>query len=100
MAASVWRFLNCAQMLLHAIAHGGCTDTVRESALEADSGRKIPCRTVDSNPRQYCAWLFSRTLYPLSFPRHWLSVFFYRNVCIICLFIHVLMHISTADLYV
>ena len=27
----------------------GCTDTVRESALKADSGRKIPCRTRESN---------------------------------------------------
>ena len=25
---------------MHAIAHGGWTDTVRESALEVDSGRK------------------------------------------------------------
>ena len=45
-------------MSMHAIAHGGCTDTVRESAPEADSGRKIPYRTGDSNPRQYCAWRF------------------------------------------
>ena len=28
MAASVWDFLTCAQMLMHAIAHGGCTDTL------------------------------------------------------------------------
>ena len=61
-------FVSCAQMLLHAIAHGGCTDTVRESALEVDFGRKIPCSTGYSNPRQYCVWLFSRTLYPLSYP--------------------------------
>ena len=62
-------FLTCAQTLVHATAHGGCTDTVRESALEADStGRKIPCRTGDSNPHQHCAWLFSRTLYQLSYP--------------------------------
>ena len=39
------------------------TDTVRESALEVDSGRKIPCRTGDSNRLQYCALLFSWTLY-------------------------------------
>ena len=45
-------FLTYAQMLMH-------DDTVRESALEADSERNIPCRTADSNPRQYCAWLFS-----------------------------------------
>ena len=31
------------------IALGGCTDTGRESALQADYGRKIPCRTCDSN---------------------------------------------------
>ena len=38
------------QMLMHAIAHMGCTDTVRESALKVDSGRKIPCHIGDSNP--------------------------------------------------
>ena len=32
--------LTCAHMLMQAIAHGGCTDTVRESALKADSGRQ------------------------------------------------------------
>ena len=45
MAASVWDFLTCAQLLMHAIAHGVCTDTVRESALEVYAGRKILCRT-------------------------------------------------------
>ena len=30
-----------------------CTDTVRESVLKLDSGRKIPCRTGESNlPQQ------------------------------------------------
>ena len=29
----------------------GCTDTVVESALKVDSGRKIPYRTGESNPR-------------------------------------------------
>ena len=43
-------------MLMIVIAHGGCTDTVRASALKVDSGRKIPCRTGDSNPRQYHTW--------------------------------------------
>ena len=42
-------FLSRLKMLMHAIAHGGCTDTVRESALETDSRRKVPCRTEDSN---------------------------------------------------
>ena len=61
--------LTWAQMLMQAIAHGGCTDTVRESALKVDSGRKNRCPTGDSNPRQYCAWHFSQTLYPLSYCR-------------------------------
>ena len=29
-----------------------CTDTQRESALKVDSGKKIPCRTGESNLRQ------------------------------------------------
>ena len=43
-------FLTCAQMLMHAVAHGGCANTVRKSALKVDPGRKIPCHTGDSNP--------------------------------------------------
>ena len=39
-------FSMCTQMLMHAIAYGGCADTVRESALEADSRRKTPCGTL------------------------------------------------------
>ena len=31
---------------------GGCTDTVRESALKVDSGRKIPCHTGESKLHQ------------------------------------------------
>ena len=30
-------------MLMHAIAHGGCIDTVRESAQKVGSGRKVLC---------------------------------------------------------
>ena len=63
------RFLTCSQMLMHGIAQGDCTDTGRESVPEADSGRKITCRTGDSNLHQYCAWRFSRTLCKLSYPR-------------------------------
>ena len=37
----------------------------RKSSI--DSRRKIPCRTVDSNPRQYRAWLFSPTLHQLGY---------------------------------
>ena len=42
----------------------GCTDTVRESALKVDSGRKIPCRTGESNLRRQHADLM---LYQLSY---------------------------------
>ena len=44
--------LTCAQMLMHAIAHGGVRTHVRESALKVDSPRKIPCRTGELNLRQ------------------------------------------------
>ena len=63
----VW-ILKWAQMLMCAMTRKGCTDTVRESAPEVDSGRKIPCSSRDSNLRQYCAWLLSRTLNLLSHP--------------------------------
>ena len=43
--------LTCAQMKMHAIAHG-CTDTVTESELDVDSEGKISCRTAESNLRQ------------------------------------------------
>ena len=41
-----------------------CTDTVRESALKLGSGRKIPCRTGESNLSQRRA---GPTLYQLSY---------------------------------
>ena len=40
-------FLTCAQILMHALANG---DTARESALNVDSGRIVPCRTEKLNP--------------------------------------------------
>ena len=42
----------------------GCRDTVEESALKVDSGRKIPCRTGESNLRRRCT---GPTLYQLSY---------------------------------
>ena len=42
----------------------GCTDTVRESALKVDSGRKIFCRTGESNLRRQRA---GPMLYQLSY---------------------------------
>ena len=56
--------LTCAQMLMHAIAHGGVITDVRESALKVGFGRKIPCRTGESNLRQRCA---GPMLYQLSY---------------------------------
>ena len=47
-------------------ANEGYAHTVRDSALEA--GTKISCCPGDPIPRQYCAWLFSRTLYQVSYP--------------------------------
>ena len=54
------------QTLMRAIAHGGCMNTVRQSAFKVDLGEEIPCCNGDSNPSQYCSWLFSRTLCQLS----------------------------------
>ena len=56
--------LTCAQMLMHAIAHGGVRTHVREPAVKVDSGRKILCRTGESNLRQRCA---GPALYHLSY---------------------------------
>ena len=58
-------FLTCAQTLMHAIAHGGCTNTVSESAQEADSGTKILCSTGQSNPHWCCVWFFRSDALPL-----------------------------------
>ena len=65
---SVFGIFNVHTDFDHAIAHGGCADTVRESALEVDSGEGIPCHTRDLNPHQYCTWLFSQMLYQLRYP--------------------------------
>ena len=42
----------------------GCMDTVRESAMKVDSGRKIPCRTRESN---LCWQRASPMLHPLNY---------------------------------
>ena len=44
--------LTCTPMSMYAIVHKGVRTYVTESALKVDSGRKIPCRTVESNLRQ------------------------------------------------
>ena len=38
---------------MHVITHRGCTNTVRESTLKVDSGRKILCFTRESDRQQY-----------------------------------------------
>ena len=52
-----------AQMLMHAVAHVG-VQTLQESALKVDPGRKIPCHTGESNLCQRRADL---TFYKLSY---------------------------------
>ena len=54
----VFGILKCTPTLVPAIAHRGWTDTVKESALEVDTRRKIYCHTWYSNPHQHCTWLF------------------------------------------
>ena len=65
--ASVWEFFlparSCWCMRLHT---GGCTDTTHWKL----TGRKIPCYIRDLNLRHYCAWLFSRMFYQLSYQYH------------------------------
>ena len=58
-------------MLMHVMTQRGYANSIREPALKADSGTKIPYHTRDghSNPRQYCTWLLSQMLYQLSIPR-------------------------------
>ena len=64
--------LTCAQMLMHAMARGGVRTHVRESALKVDSGRKIPCRTGESNLRQRRA---GPRFYQLSYmPAPWMEI--------------------------
>ena len=64
----------CTQMLMSAISHGGCADTVRESALNVESGRKIPCCTGELNlPQQRVGSMLYRQLYitaPATSPPH------------------------------
>ena len=49
-------------MRLH-VGGGGGADTVRESALKVDFGRKLSCRTGEANFRQ---WRAGPTLYQLN----------------------------------
>ena len=71
MAARVWDFYVRTDADACDCTQGGCTDTVRECALEVDreEKRKIPCRTLNLNSHHCGTWLFSCTLYQLSHSR-------------------------------
>ena len=64
-AASVLGIVTCGQMFIHATVHGGCTDTITESAMNVDWEKKN-CRTGESNQCQYCPWRFGPTLHQLN----------------------------------
>ena len=64
-------------MLMLVIAHKGCTDTVRESALKVDSGREIPCRTGKWNLSQERA---RPTLYQLGYLPAPISLTIYNKI--------------------
>ena len=46
----VFGIFTCTRMLMHVIAHRGCANTMRQSALEVNSGRKILCCNRELNP--------------------------------------------------
>ena len=51
-------FVTCAQMLMNAIAHRGCKNTIRKSAPKVDFGRKIPCRHWGIKPASTLCLIF------------------------------------------
>ena len=57
---------------MHANADGGCTDSVRQPALEVDSlGKNFLAALTGTRTRVSIApGFFSRTLYPLNYPQH------------------------------
>ena len=58
---------SCAQTLMHVVANGGCSNTVRVSTESRLWERNSPNCTKKTNPSQYCAWIFRPTLYRLSY---------------------------------
>ena len=64
----VFVIFNVCPDVMHLIAHRGLSGH-HESLQWKSTGRKTHCCTRDSNPCQYCTWLFSqRMLYQLSYP--------------------------------
>ena len=60
-------YLTCARMLMPAIEHEGCTDTVKESALKFNSGRKFKSNSSLGTRTgiTIAPWLISESLYQL-----------------------------------
>ena len=56
MAGRVWVFDICCvyHMLMDVIVHGHRTNTIRESALKVDSGKKVPCGIREWNWLEDC----------------------------------------------
>ena len=65
--------LTCAQMSMHAIAHGGVR-APKKSVLTVNSGKKIPCRTRESKLRRRRAGPMFYQLSYISSPGWVLSV--------------------------
>ena len=80
MAASVWAFLTCTRMLKHATTDRGCRDMVRDhehgqSALNANSGEKLPLPHQGLEPTSVLHLAFRWMLYPVSYPHPFSSTF-------------------------
>ena len=69
MAASAWDFLTCARMLMHVIAHGGCTGIVRVCAggwlLEKTP---LPHQGFEPASVLWLSFQFRQMLFQLSYP--------------------------------
>ena len=64
----VW-LLTFAKMMMHAIAYWSCVNTIRESALKVNSGRKcMPLLHWGIKPASVLRLVFGLKLYQLSYP--------------------------------
>ena len=59
----------------------GCTDTVKESAMKVDSGRKIPCRTrgIEPTSAAYRSDALPTELHPRPSAADWVLTVKYNN---------------------
>ena len=63
--------------MMHAIAHEGCTATVRESALRVDYWRKISCRNLGLEPESVLRLAF-QSVPDLVYYHHHCILYFVR----------------------